>query len=350
MRGGGVGVILAALLTFAAIQTPAAPAWAPQASGVTARLRGVTAASDTVAWASGANGTIVHTSDGGRTWAAGIIPGTDKLDFRDIDAVDERTAYVLSIGAGDASRIYKTADGGAHWDLQFTNADPKAFYDAMSFWHPGNGLAISDSVDGQFVILRTEDGRRWTRIPAAALPAALPNEGAFAGSGTNIAVLPGGRAWIGTGASAKARVLRTEDYGNTWTVADAPIAASASAGIFSLAFRDRLHGIAVGGDYKQEAAAAATGAITSDGGVTWTPMPGLRGFRSAVVALPNAERTWLAAGPTGSEISRDDGRTWSAIDGPGFHTIACAPSGHVCWGAGEGGRIAQLILARPIME
>ena len=320
-----------------------APAWELQTSRVTARLRGVTAASDTVAWASGANGTIIHTSDGGRTWATEVIPGTDTLDFRDIDAVDDHTAYALSIGAGHASRIYKTIDAGAHWDLQFTNEDPKAFYDAMSFWRRWHGLAISDSVDGQFVILRTEDGSRWSRVPPSGLPAALPNEGAFAGSGTNIAVLPGGRAWIGTGASTKARVLRTEDYGNTWDVAETPIAASASAGIFSVAFRDTLHGMAVGGDYKRESDAAATGAITTDGGVTWTAMPGLRGFRSVVIALPHAEGTWLAAGPTGSEISRDDGRTWAPIEGPGFHTVACAPAGRACWGAGENGRIGRLV-------
>ena len=51
------------------------------------------------------------------------FPAPTTLDFRDIDAVDERTAYVLSIGDGDASRIYKTTDGGRTWTLQFRNTD-----------------------------------------------------------------------------------------------------------------------------------------------------------------------------------------------------------------------------------
>ena len=72
------------------------------------------------------------------------MPDAAKLDFRDVDAVSETTAYILSIGAGPASRIYKTTDAGAHWALQFTNDDPKAFFDAMAFWDADRGL-----VDGR---------------------------------------------------------------------------------------------------------------------------------------------------------------------------------------------------------
>jgi photosystem II stability/assembly factor-like uncharacterized protein len=204
--------------TFAAALAlgAAAVSWQAQTSGVTARLRGVSAASDRVVWASGTGGTVVRTEDGGTTWRKLTIPDAETLDFRDVDAIDAHTAYALSIGPGPASRIYKTADGGAHWTLQFTNDDPKAFYDAMSFWDADHGLAVSDSVDGTFVILITRDGGgHWTRVPAGALPPALPNEGAFAGSGTNIAVLGRDRAWIGTGASTKSRVLRTSDGGRT---------------------------------------------------------------------------------------------------------------------------------------
>ena len=338
-RNVGCAAIVAVTLTV----QPSSRSWQPQSSGVTARLRGLSAASDMVAWASGANGTIVHTTDGGQTWGRQSIPGTERLDFRDIDAVDERTAYILSIGPGESSRIFKTSNGGAMWDLQFTNTDSKAFFDAMSFWDTTHGLAISDSIDGQFVAIRTENGRDWTRIPSSAFPPALPNEGAFAGSGTNIAVLPGGRAWIGTGASNIARVLRTSDWGKTWSVADTPIAASASAGIFSVTFRDSRNGIAVGGDYKQESLATGTGALTSDGGVTWTAMPGLTGFRSAIVSIPRAGRPlYIASGPSGTDMG--DGRLWTALDGPGFHALACSPSRRVCWGAGENGRIARMTL------
>ena len=245
----------------------------PRRAASRARLRGVSAVSDRVAWASGAGGTVVRTADAGATWQKLVVPDADKLDFRDVDAVSETTAYILSIGPGPASRIYKTIDAGAHWDLQFTNDNPKAFFDAMAFWDAAHGLVIGDSVDGRFDILTTRDGgKTWARVPPEKLPPALPNEGAFAGSGTNIAVSGRGDAWIGTGASTRCRVLRTRDGGATWTIAETPVAASGSAGIFSVAFRDARHGMTVGGDYRKEQEAVDNAAVTADGGATWTPI------------------------------------------------------------------------------
>src|SRR4051812_5040130 len=319
------------------------PHWEPQQSGVTARLRGVSAASDRVAWASGANGTVVRTADGGKTWTRLAVPDAERLDFRDVDAVSDTTAYILSIGNGPASRIYKTTDAGAHWTLQFTNDDAKAFFDAMSFWDAEHGIAMSDSVDGHFVIITTQDGgRTWTRVPGDRLPPALANEGGFAGSGTNIAVTRGGHAWIGTGASTTSRILATADAGAHWTIVDTPVASSASSGIFSVAFRDARHGLSAGGDYHKEKDAIANAARTSDGGRTWMPVTGLGGFRSVVAFAPLTNSSWIAVGPQGADWSNDDGETWTAISGDGFHAFAFSPSGRVGWGAGENGRIALL--------
>src|SRR6185436_1965101 len=129
-----------------------------------------------------------------------------------------RTAHVLSIGPGEASRIYRTTDGGTTWTLQFQNRDPKVFLDAMAFWSSERGLVVGDSVDGRFTVLRTVDGgRSWAPVPAGGLPPALPGEGAFAASGTSVAVGGTRHAWIGLGAAAgSARVLRSEDAGGTW--------------------------------------------------------------------------------------------------------------------------------------
>ncbi len=323
----------------------AAPVWTPQQSGVTARLRGVTAVNDRVAWASGSGGTILRTRDGGSSWQQLSIPGSEKLDFRDVDAVGEDVAFALSIGPGESSRIYKTADGGQNWALQFTNTDQKAFFDAMAFWDAERGIAFSDSVDGQLVILRTDNGgRTWTRVANAGLPSALENEGAFAASGTNVAVYGRDHVWVGTGAAAVARVLRSIDGGVTWSAAATPLAAGPSSGIFSIAFRDALHGIVVGGDYRKEGEAVDNAAITEDGGRTWSAVRGLSGFRSVVAYVPGTNLPELVAvGPQGADYSRDDGRSWTALTGAtGLHTFAFARTGRVGWGAGENGRIARL--------
>lgn len=322
-----------------------APVWTDQPSGVGARLRGISAVSDQVAWASGSGGTVLRTTDGGSTWRALKVAGAEALDFRDIDAISDQIAYALSIGSGASSRIYKTIDGGRSWALQIMNTDPKAFFDAMAFWSAERGITFSDSVDGQLVILRTDNGGlTWTRVPADGLPPALDNEGAFAASGTNIAVYGRSHVWIGTGAAAVSRVLRSSDGGRTWSAASTPLAAGPSSGIFSIAFRDAEHGIVVGGDYRKESEAVDNAAITTDGGKTWTAVKGLSGFRSVVSYLPGASTpTLIAVGPQGADQSVDDGRTWTPLAGSsGLHTFAFAKRARVGWGAGENGRIMRL--------
>ena len=312
--------------------------WTPQITGVAARLRGVSAVNDKVAWASGTDGTVLRTVDGGERWTQVTVPDAQQLDFRDVDAVSDKVAYVLSIGNGEASRIYKTADGGTTWTLQLANKDPKVFLDAMAFWSATHGIAYSDSIDGQFVIFTTTDGRTWNRIPAERLPAALPNEGAYAASGTNISIHDD-HVWIGTTAS---RVLHSPDRGKTWTVAQTPMATSQSAGIFSIAFRDARHGIAVGGDYQKELEAVDNAAVTTDGGRTWTLSKGLTGYRSAVAFVPKSKSSWLAVGPRGADVSNDDGKSWTAMRGAGFHAFAFSPRSRIGWGVGERGAVGRL--------
>lgn len=317
----------------------AEPVWTPQWTAVAARLRGISAVSDRVAWASGTNGTVLRTLDGGDTWKAIAVPGAAQLDFRDIDAFSGKTAYILSIGNGEASRIYKTTDGGNQWTLQLANTDPKIFLDAMAFWSEDGGMAFSDAVDGRFVIFATSSGgRSWERIPADRLPPALPNEGAYAASGTNVAVFKN-HVWIGTTAS---RVLHSADRGRTWTIAQTPLPTSASAGIFSIAFRDALHGIVVGGDYQKEREAVDNAAITSDGGKTWSLVKGLSGYRSVVAHKRGSRSSWIAVGPQGADVTTDDGRSWTPLAGPGFHAFSFTPNGRAGWGVGERGAIARL--------
>jgi photosystem II stability/assembly factor-like uncharacterized protein len=334
-------VTLAAALLVPAVTVT----WTTETSGVTARLRGISAASARVVWASGSGGTILRSIDAGDTWMK-LTPPPDsaRLDFRDIDAVAEDTAYVMSIGNGATSRIYKTIDAGATWMPELLNDDPNVFLDAMTFSDPTHGVAMSDSHDGHFAIFLTSDGKTWTRIPDAALPRALDNEGCFAASGTNIA-MRGAHIWIGTGASSKARVLHSADRGRHWTVADTPLAAGSTSGIYSIAFRDTQHGVVVGGAYDKESAAVDNAAWTADGGKTWTLVTdhNLSGFRSVVAYVPGTHAL-IAIGPSGSDVSNDDGHTWTAVEGPGFDTFSLAPGKSLGWASGARGKIARSVI------
>jgi photosystem II stability/assembly factor-like uncharacterized protein len=318
------------------------PTWTTQQSNVTHRLRGISAVNDRIIWASGAGSTVLRTTNGGEVWQR-LTVTTDQLDFRDVDAVDAKSAYVLSIGNGPASRIYKTTDAGATWTLQFTNTDEKMFLDAMSFWDANHGIVIGDSVDGQLFVMTTDNGGAdWKRVSPTNLPPALENEGAFAASGTNIAIAGKTDAWIGLGAANKARVLLTTDRGRSWKISETPLNSGRSSGIFSVAFRDTKHGVVVGGDYTKESEAINNLAITSDGGLTWKLVKGLSGFRSVVAYVPGST-TLVAVGPSGSDFSTDDGQTWQRIDGPGFDTLSFANK-HSAWASGARGSIGRLKL------
>ena len=319
------------------------PVLAAQASGTEALLIGSHAVSDDVVWVSGTGGTVLRTTDGGRTWADRSVAGYDTLQLRDVHALDAQTAWALSIGPGAASRIVKTTDGGASWRTVFVNPVADGFYDCLAMWDGQRGLAFSDSVEGMFLVLTTRDGgESWTRVPDAALPPAAEGEGSFAASGTCVTTGPDGRAWIATGNADPARVLRTDDYGATWTAATVPVAAGEARGLSSVVFRDGRHGVALGGDIGQPEAYDDAVAITRDGGRTWRaggrlPFPGAA-YGAAYVPGTGA---LLATGPGGVALSRDDGETWTLVDGETtWGVTAASPEG--VWLVGPAGRLVRL--------
>jgi photosystem II stability/assembly factor-like uncharacterized protein len=328
--------------------------WQPLEGGTTASFRGLSAVDENVVWVSGTGGTWGRSDDGGVTWQMRVVPGAEELDFRDVDAFDATMAYLMSAGPGEASRIFKTTDGGETWELQHTNTAPDGFFDGMAFWTPERGLVYGDPVDARFVVLGTADGgATWSRVPAGGMPPALEGEAGFAASGSGLAVAPGGHAWFGTG-GPEARVFRSSDYGQSWTVASTPLRAGAgSSGIFSLAFHDTFHGVAVGGDYTLPEETAGNAARTTDGGLTWTAIEGSPpgGYRSAVAYAPGTDgRTLIAMGTNGSDVSLDGGGAWSRLSHDGFNAVdfvdrppvAFGSGPCAAWAAGPEGTLARL--------
>ena len=321
-------------------------AWHDTPTGSAASLRGLSAVSATTAWASGSLGTVLRTTDRGATWQQVGPPGSQDLQFRDIEAFDADHAVIMSIGANPSDfRIYVTANGGQTWALTFVNSEPTAFYDCMTFFDSRRGLALSDPPDGlHFRVIATDDGGLTWHVTGAQMPDALPGEFAFAASGQCITSDHGRRAWFGTGGGAQARVFRSDDGGASWTVAPTPIASGPTAGIFALAFRGQQHGLAVGGDFLAETASPDNFARTADGGASWSLLPAApHEYRSGATWVDG--HTALAVGPSGSDVSTDAGSTWQRFDDGSLHTVDCArPT--ACWASGADGRVAYLVRTR----
>ncbi|HEX4064381.1 MAG TPA: hypothetical protein VHZ09_00040 [Acidobacteriaceae bacterium] len=310
--------------------------WVLEQSGTTAGLRGIHAVGGGVAWASGSNGTVLRTEDGGYEWqSCAMPPGAQTLDFRGIWAFDDQTAIVMASGSGDASRLYKTTDGCSHWTLLFTNPDKDGFWDAMVFASRTRGFLLGDPVNGQFSFFTTTDGgQTWQRSEAAGLQAGSGATGAFAAS--NSALLGAEREPVAFGTVGSyfysqsfvgaihfpmtpgSPLKMTEQ----WRKHSVPLAEGGeAAGIFSLGWHEGdVPGygyalVAVGGDYTKPNESAGTAAWSADGGKTWTAAAKPpHGYRSAVAWDADA-KAWITVGTNGSDISYDDGKSWVLLDG-----------------------------------
>src|SRR6266705_735578 len=331
------------------------PTLTPQNSGTTNGLIAVSPVNPRVVWASGRAGTFVVTTDGGNTWKAGVVPGAELLQFRDVEGVSAKVAYLQSIGvSGDPTdfRIYKTVDGGANWTMQFQNQNQGAFYDCFAFWTPKRGISHSDSVNGVFPDLRTTDGTTWQDI-SSNMPPALPGEFSFASSGTCVATQGARNAWITTGGSDIARVLATRDGGDTWNAYNTPLVSSPSAGAFTIDFRDPHNGIVGGGDLDPGNPNSAGTATSGDGGQTWTltnPPP----VTGAIFGLSYLGQTGSGAGNNlgravvitandgGAAWTPEEGNTWFTLPGvSGYWAVAFA-SPKAGWLVGTDGRILKI--------
>ena len=339
-----ITLLLVASLLVAPPRTGRAQ-WRPQPSGTDAELRALSVVGRNVVWASGTRGRYTRTTDGGGSWRVDSVPNAGTLDFRAVHAIDSRTAVLVSAGDADKqqARIYRTADGGAHWTLVYSTEKKGVFLDAVAFWDIRHGIAISDPVGGRFFLLTTSDGgRTWTRVSPDGIPPALEGEAAFAASGSCLTVQGSANVWIGTGGGAKARVYRSTNRGRTWSVAETPVhAGGASSGIFSVAFRDARQGIAVGGDYQRATGSVPNVALTDDGGASWRlakgPLP--NAYLSAVAYVPNSALV-VAVGLAGTALSSDRGESWTMIDSVSYNSVRFT-TGDAGWAAGPRGRVAK---------
>jgi photosystem II stability/assembly factor-like uncharacterized protein len=298
-----------------------------------------------VVWASGVGGTFAVTTNGGRTWRSGVVSGASDLQFRDVEGVSADVAYLLAAGPGEASRIYKTVNGGRTWQLQFKNEKEKGFYDCFAFWSPDRGITMADAINGRFPVVRTRNGDDWVNI-SGRMPAAQPGEAAFAASGTCVATFGQERAWIVTGGAEKARVLRTTDGGDSWRAFQTPLPqGTGGSGVFTVEFRDALHGIIAGGDLDRPFAHTENVAISNDGGRTWQLVDGTP-FGGAAFGLSyihgTSARGVVITGPNGAAWSDDEGHSWHRLAGVrDFWAVAFAnPSAG--WLVGTEGRILKV--------
>ncbi|WP_319482378.1 hypothetical protein [uncultured Draconibacterium sp.] len=306
-----------------------------------ASFRGLYVVDEDIVWASGSGGTVLVSTDGGNSWKDVSIPRPEQNDFRSIHAWDEKTALVFGVAGPEFG--YKTVDGGATWNVVFSDTTSGLFFNSIKFADAKNGLAVSDPIDGKFFVLRTEDGgNTWDQVTD--IPPVETGEANFAASNTCIEYLPSGKAWIASGGIA-ARVFYSDDFGKSWKVSKTPMVRGlASSGIFSVAFKNDREGIVVGGIYDQPELNTNIASYTFDGGVTWQPavtMP--KEYRSCVQEVKAGNDSFVfAIGKTGCDISTDGGINWNFLSGEGYYTFRAIPGKLAGFAAGSNGSITKV--------
>lgn len=304
-------------------------------------FRGLSVVDDSVVWASGSQGWVGKSLDGGKHWNFKQIPGFEKTEFRSLYAFSKNSAVIAN--SGSPANILITKDGGETWKTVYTNLHKDAFFDGVDFWNNDNGIIYGDPIDGRMLLLITKDGgNSWTEVPEKQRPPLNEGEGSFAASGTGIRYYDKSRLLISTGGKVS-RLFSTANLGKNWKIYAPPIIqGESSTGIFSFAFRDARNGIVVGGDYVRDTLATQHIFLTNDGGKTWTqPATPTRGYRECVEYISNTQV--LAAGPKGIDISNNSGLDWVPLsDETGYHVVRKARHGSLVIAAGNN-KLARII-------
>ena len=324
--------------------------WELGPTGSQASFRAIACPSSEVLWIGGSQGTILKSTDAGDSWQNCNPSGYAEVEFRSLHAWDERRACAAS--AGSPAVILLTEDGGENWSLRYKNDAKTAFFDGLVFWDADHAVAVSDPVDGRWLMVETKDGgQSWQEI--ALVPEAVAGEAAFAASNSALIVGKGGAAWFGTGGVERptSRIYWRPAAETPWQAADCPLPSYASSGVFSLAAGNGLL-VAVGGDYRPDAESVRTAAWSDDLGKSWqvaeVQPPA---YRSSVVAIADGlgwsvgDRRifprFIATGPTGSDYSLD-GRRWVNFTEAGFHALTT--TGDRIYAVGSDGRFGRILL------
>lgn len=300
-------------------------------SGTKTSLRGLSVVTNKIIWASGSNGKVTKSNDGGKTWQWFTVKGFEKSDFRDIEAFNDSTAIIIAIDA--PAYILKTTNSGLTWTIVYKNETKGMFLDAMDFVDDKHGVVVGDPIDGYFFIARTNDGgETWKEVSINERPVADSGEACFASSGTNIQMINKSHFALVSGGLSAHLFLNNKKL-------NLPILqGKESTGANSIAVKTKRKIIVVGGDFNHKDSTYKNCYITKNAGKSWhSPKISPSGYRSCVLHI--TKNNWITCGLNGVDFTHDNGRTFTRISGENFHVCALSKHRKEVFLAGNSGKI-----------
>lgn len=315
-----------------------------------ASFRGMSVAQDGAVWISGSKGWVGRITDSGNYRKFHRVPGYEDCDFRTVYAFDANHAIIAN--AGSPAYVLHTSDGGYTWKEVYKNTDSAAFIDGIDFWNKKAGLIHGDPINGYMLLLYTKDGgRTWKERKQKHRPAMGEGEASFAASGTAIGCTLHGTVVVAVGGKSS-KLYFSRNRGRRWRTIPTPmLATSESTGIFSFMFcRGSVwHWMLAGGDYRNDTVSTANFFYSNNKGKDWhAPQTTTRGYRECLAQIntdstskKSRARTTFAVGPSGIDISHDDGLNWRALsDEKGFHVAKPSNDHNRIFLAGANGKLA----------
>lgn len=308
--------------------------------GTETSLRGLHVVSDKIIWASGSNGYIARSTNGGASFSFQQMFAHEKAELRDIYAFDSAHALVMS--SVQPGAIFQTENGGKTWNMVLEDKRPEAFFDGMDFWDEKNGICFGDPIQNRFAIYTTTDGGvSWNLMDTLTSPFAKDGTAAFAASGSSIQCLKNGKVYFATGGT-EAVLFFSDDYGKTWKRIETPMPCGyQSSGIFSIDFINEKEGCIVGGDYTTTHTKSKNCFYTTNAGKTWKPAGTLpAGYRSGV---KYAEGYFVVTcGTSGVDFGYTDSHHFFNVNTGNYNVIATDHSRKIVFLAGNNGIISRL--------
>jgi photosystem II stability/assembly factor-like uncharacterized protein len=310
-------------------------------SGGNTSLRGLCVVNDNIIWASGSNGTVGRSTNGGKNWKWFSVKGFEKKEFRDIEAFDANVAIIMAVDT--PAYILKTIDGGVNWKIVYENKTPGMFLDAMDFANSRMGIVIGDPINGKIFVATTHNsGNTWEETNEI-LPFADKGEAFFAASGSNVRLFANNDFFMVSGGT-RSRLITAD------SAFDLPVLqGKESTGANSLDFYDNgipnkpgKRMVVVGGDFANDSSTEKNCFYSINGGKTWKePQSPPHGYRSSVEFL--SQKDILSCGLNGVDYSSDGGKNWKWISKDSFHVCRIARIGTAIFLAGNNGRIGKVV-------
>jgi photosystem II stability/assembly factor-like uncharacterized protein len=230
--------------------------WAAQKTGVDYTLSSVSFVDGRNGWAVGDEGTILHTSDGGKTWERQKSPVPFFL--MGVKFVTKDKGWIVT----ERTNILHTEDGGRTWAVQYSDQD--FILKAVSFCDDLTGWAVGEY---GFIYHTTDAGKTW--VHQAGEFRFSEETGDVVGGNIlfDVAAVSPSTAWI---VGIDGYVAKTVDGGKTWQKVMGGVP---KTHLFGVAATQKT--VVIAGD--------ATLLRTSDGGATW----------QAVAVEPAIKYGWL---------------------------------------------------------